>query len=236
MKVHDCEQGSAEWHALRLGRPTASEFHRIVTPTGKLSKQSRAYAMRLVAERLLNRPMESVEGVQWMEHGRATEPEAARAYEFQNDVRTQVAGFVTTDDGRTGCSPDRLVGDAGLLEIKCPSPAVHLGYLLDGFNDDYLPQVQGQLLVVEREWCDWFSYQSEMPGACVRSYRDKAYLARLAAALDEFNDLREALYEQALAAGVFAVQPQVLTPHEAALGSSPSYPAQAAGFVEEALF
>ncbi len=236
MILHQVEQGTAAWHALRLGIPTASEFHRVVTPGGKLSKQSRAYALRLVAERLLNRPLESVEGVEWMEHGRATEPEAVQAYEFHHGMRTGVVGFITTDDGRTGCSPDRLVGHAGLLEVKCPSPAVHVRYLLDGFEDGYLPQVQGQLLVAEREWCDWLSYHSEMPFVCVRAHRDEPYIARLRDALKAFNDMREELYARALQAGAYRVQPRVLTPHEAAQEPGREDAAQTFGFAEEALF
>lgn len=216
MKVHFVEQGTPAWLALRLGIPTASEFDRIVTPTGKLSAQARAYAHRLTAERLLNRPMDGLDHLEWVARGKELEPEAARMYEFQKEAKTVKVGFVTTDDGQTGASPDRLAGDAGLLEIKCPAPHTHIGYLLDGMPADakYKPQVQGQLLVAEREWTDFMSYSPEMPPAIIRTVRDEPFIRTLRQALDEFNDMREEMYQRALALGAFQVAPQVQTVHE----------------------
>src|SRR5512142_2020977 len=74
MKIHDVAQRSPEWHALRLGKPTASEFHKIITPkTGKLSSQARKFACRLIAERLLSEPLDLLDGIAAIEHGRAME-------------------------------------------------------------------------------------------------------------------------------------------------------------------
>src|SRR6478609_9609842 len=75
MKIHDVAQRSPEWHALRLGKPTASEFHKIITPkTGKLSAQARKFACRLIAERLLNEPLDLLDGIEAIERGKAMEP------------------------------------------------------------------------------------------------------------------------------------------------------------------
>lgn len=192
MRVFDVEQGSPEWCKLRMGIPTASAFDRILTPGGKPSKQAEAYRHHLIAEMFLGRPIDAPK-TSWMERGSEMEGEAVCWYEFERDVAVQTVGFVTDDDMTVGCSPDRLVGDDGLLEIKCPSPAVHVEYLLwGGVDDAYKPQLQGQMLVTGRDWVDIVSYHPEMPCVAVRVPRDDAYCASLADALVEFNRLLEA--------------------------------------------
>ncbi len=214
MKIIPCEQGSVEWYRARIGIPTASEFHQIVTPAkGLLSKSSRKYAYRLIAERLLNRPMESVEGQQWMERGKELEPKAAAQYEFVNDVALERIGFCTTDDGMLGASPDRIVKDASAgVEIKVPSPAVHVGYLLDGPGDDYRPQVQGQLMVCDFDYVDFYSYSEVMPARAIRSGRDELYIALLRDALDQFLAMLFGLEQRAREFGVFQAYEEAATP------------------------
>src|SRR6476659_7528724 len=172
MKIHDVAQRSPEWHALRLGKPTASEFHKIITPkTGKLSAQARKFACRLIAERLLNEPLDLLGGIEAIERGKAMEPDAVAQYEFAEEVETQPVGFVTTDDGLVGASPDRLiVGASAGLEIKCPLLPTHIGYWLDGPGDGYRPQVQGQLWVAEFEWLDFYSYYPQMEPVRLRTH------------------------------------------------------------------
>ena len=211
MIIHRVEQGSLEWLTLRLGLPTASEFHKILTPGGKLSAQARPYAIRLITEELLQRSLETLTGIEWMERGKELEPLAVKAYEFRQDIETEPVGFLTTDDGLIGCSPDRLVGDDGLLEIKCPAPHTHVGYMLDGPGKDYRPQVQGQLYVSERDWVDWLSYSPEMPMVVVRTERDEPYIRALAAELDAFLDMKAELMERVRAAGYFEERARILT-------------------------
>lgn len=185
---YDMPQGSAEWRRVRMGKPTASSFHRILTPGGKPSKQAEAYLHELLAELILGRPLDS-EAYPWMQRGHDLESEAATWYEFQRDVETEVVGFCTTDDGLIGASPDRLVGSDGSLEIKCPSPSVHVGYLLfphRGVDAEYHAQVMGQLLVTDRAWTDVVSYHPDMPKVIVRVERDEEYIALQRAALAEF--------------------------------------------------
>lgn len=211
MKLHFCMQGSDEWLRLRQGLPTASEFFRILTPGGKLSDQARPYAIKLITETLLNRSLETLHGLEWIERGKDMEPQAAASYEFREEVETTRIGFITTDDGRISASPDRLVGGDGLLEIKCPAPHTHLGYLLDGPGNKYRPQVQGQLYVAEREWVHFWSYSPEMPGVLIPTHRDEPYIRLLHAALDEFLDMRDGLLERARASGYFAERVRLLT-------------------------
>jgi hypothetical protein len=198
MKIHDVAQRSPEWHALRLGKPTASEFHKIITPkTGKLSAQARKFACRLIAERLLNEPLDLLDGIEAIERGKAMEPDALAQYEFAEEIETQAVGFVTTDDGLVGASPDRLiVGVSAGLEIKCPLLPTHISYSLDGPGDDYRPQVQGQLWVAELEWIDFYSYHPQMEPVRLRTQRDDAYIKLIEQALRDFNDMLHDMYER----------------------------------------
>ena len=219
MIEHQVEQGSAAWLALRLGIPTASEFKRIVTPTGKLSAQARRYALYLVTETLLNRSLDSLENLEWVERGKLLEPDAVKMYEFTRQTKTRSVGFVTSDGGRIGASPDRLLIDyPGGLEIKCPAPHNHVEYLIDGFGDDYRPQVSGQMLVCEFEFVDRFSYHPEMPPALARTYRDEGYIKLLADSLQAFCDMKDEMLARARASGWFAEREQVQTPVDAAYG------------------
>src|SRR5215831_15984230 len=113
---HNVMQYSDGYDRLKLGIPTSSHFHKIITPQGKPSKQWREYACVLIAERILQRTIEFYHSLP-MERGLIVEAEAADWYEFDHDVTVQRAGFITDDSQAVGCSPDRLVGDEGLLEI-----------------------------------------------------------------------------------------------------------------------
>ena len=209
------EQGTTEWFALRMGIPTASNFHKIVTPTGKLSAQSRGYAIYLVTERLLNRSLDSLQHLEWVERGKELEPEAVRMYEFENEVSTQKVGFVTTDDGRIGASPDRLiVGQPAGLEVKCPAPHTHVEYMVDGFGKDYIPQVQGQMLVGDFEYVDRYSFHPEMPPVRQRTYRNEPFIKLLRDSLDAFCQQKDEMLEQVKARGYFAERAQVLLPQD----------------------
>jgi len=184
------EQGTKAWAEVRRGRPTGSNFHKILTPGGKPSKQARDYMRHLIAELVIGLPLDAPK-TSWMERGNELEGEAVCFYEFERDVAVKEVGFISTDDGRYGVSPDRLIGDDGLLEIKCPSPAVHVGYMIYSEVDaDYRTQLQGQLLVTERAWVDICSYHPMLPPVIVRVERDEAYIGLLRDALDAFcNDL-----------------------------------------------
>lgn len=188
MKIYNVEQGSDEWFQARLGIPTASEFSCIVTPTGKASTQAEAYINKLLAEILTGKPLESMESNGWMERGKELEADAAQFYELQRDVSTELVGFCTDDERTMGASPDRLVGEDGLLEIKCPAPHTHVQYLLEQEVDrKYYPQVQGQLLVTGRKWVDLLSYHPEMPPVIMRIERDEDYLKFMSGEIASFT-------------------------------------------------
>lgn len=216
MKIHTVEQGSGEWLKLRLGIPTASQFHRIVTPAkGDFSKQSRDYAFYLVAEMLLNESLESLSNLEWIARGKELEPRAVQLYEFEQEVETAPVGFITTDDGRFGCTPDRVVALSRpferALEIKCPAPHNHIKYLIDGFGKDYMPQVQGQLLIGEFETADRYSFHPEMPPHLDRAERDESYIAKLETALREFVDMKDDMLVRIRASGYFEERARLRT-------------------------
>jgi len=213
VKIIDCEQGSAAWLRARLGIPTASQFHRIVTPAKwQLSKQARGYAFRLAAELLLNQVTESIEGIEWMERGQELEPAALRMYEFEQEVATAGVGFLTTDDGRIGATPDRLiVGKPAALELKCPAPWTHLQYMIDGFGADYLPQAQGQIFVGEFDFVVRYSYHPSMPPVLAHTFRDDEQQKMLRQALADFLDMRDEILERARRHGLFAERRRLAT-------------------------
>ena len=190
MIIHPAEQGSAGWHMARLAIPTASNFDRIVTPRGKLSAQRDGYLFELVAEWLLGHPLEdTLEDNYWIARGHELEPQARAYYALQRDIEPTPCGFIYRDETRLcGASPDWLVGEAGCAEVKAPKASTHVGYLLgQAVPDKYIGQVQGQLYVTGRAWCDWMSFYPGLPPVILRTTPDPAYQAALAESIPAFT-------------------------------------------------
>ena len=222
---HKVEQNSAAWYALRLGIPTASNFDKLITPTGKPSAQARKYKYRLIAERLLRESQDDEIGfVRHVARGKELEPAAASHFEFVNDIKLERCGFFTTNDRRFGCSPDRLVSGTGeAVEIKSPAAWTHLGYLLDGLDETYTPQVQGQLLVGGFEAVRFLSFHPQCPFFERTILPNRAYMATLSALLEQFADDLERDTERAKRLGVYAVSTEIITPGEAAYSGEEPY-------------
>jgi hypothetical protein len=211
----DVEQGSAQWYRLRMGKPTASQMHKIVTPGGKLSEQRHAYKYRLIAERLLQESMDQIINTEWVERGREMEPAAAAHFEFQNDCELEKIGFVTDDQGVVGCSPDRLIkGVNESVEIKCPAPHTMIGYHLDGLGTDHRPQVQAQLLIGQFERCHFFGYHDKMPSLHLITLPDLGYLQIMRRLLIDFVEELERDTARARSLGAYVVSTNYTTPHE----------------------
>lgn len=217
MIVHDVEQGSIQWIEARLSIPTASEAHRILTPTGKLSAQAQDYACRLIVEGLLRQQTQDLDNLEWVSHGKMSEPDAVQVYEFTHDIKTTKVGFITTDDGQVGASPDRLIGKNG-LEIKSPSPQVHLKYLLFGLGEKYKPQVQTQNYVCEFEWTDFYSHNLDFTPVEIKTYRDEPYIKALAQAFKDFNDMKADMLHRIKTNGFFVERERIMTAVDAAYG------------------
>src|SRR5574337_1145704 len=140
MKIHDVEQSSIEWLKLHIGIPTAGGLDNLLTPEFELRKGEtpKTYVYKKVAEAWRGKPLVDLSASSWaMEQGLILESEAIPFYELTTGRKVTRVGFITTDDGRFGCSPDGIIVDhpgcftaegcPGLgIEIKCPSPHVHV--------------------------------------------------------------------------------------------------------------
>jgi len=194
MKIHEVEQGGQEWAMLRAGRPTASEFKRMITNTigedGKyaLSKSLPKYAAKLAAELFAGKPMEGFDGNAWMDRGREMEEEAVEWYAFTRGLEPVKVGFVTDDAMTVGCSPDRLVDPDGGLEIKCLRAENHVEltqyYAKHGRAEPkYTQQVQACLWISGRAWWDQLYYSPELPPLVIRQTPDLVMHASFAEAV-----------------------------------------------------
>lgn len=206
MKHIQCEQGSPEWHAARLGKVTGSRISD-VTAKGKSGSPSASranYRAQLVAERLTGELAESFKSAS-MEWGNEKEAEAAEMYAFQTGYDLERCGLVihpTID--LAGASPDRIVGDEGLVQIKCPNTATHIATCLGASIDGgYLKQMQWEMACTGRLWCDFASFDPRLPAdmrlKVIRVPRDSAAIVAIQSEvqifLDEVADEMAALIE-----------------------------------------
>jgi len=192
----DVAQYSERHDRLKLGIPTSSNFHKIITPQGKPSKQWREYACVLIAERILQRKIEFYRSPA-MGWGLIVEAEAADWYEFDQDVTVERIGFITDDDHAIGCSPDRLVGNEGLLEIKAPLPQTQVEYWISGeVNERFRPQLQGQLYISQRSWVDIVCWHDVLPKVVMRVEPDEKFINALDRELQIFNFFIERVMEK----------------------------------------
>ena len=185
MKVIDCEQNSAEWLAARCGSLGASSIADMVAKTRTGWGASRFnLAARIVCERLTGTPQESYTNAA-MQWGHDTEPQARAMYEFMRDVAVQQVGLVLHPSiNKSHASPDGLVGDAGLIEIKCPNTATHIETLLsEDVEGKYVKQMQWQMACCGRAWCDFVSFDPRLPAEMQmfvqRVRRDDEFIAEL---------------------------------------------------------
>ncbi len=204
--IETCEQGSIEWLSLRLGKITASRVKDVLTKGRGTSpsKTSESYMMELIAEILTgnSKPFFENDAMRW---GTETEPQARAMYAVNNDfVDVKEVAFVEHNE-QVGISPDGLVGDDGLLEIKCPNTTTQLKRALsDDYSADYKAQIQMQLWVTEREWCDFLSFDPRLE--CSAGYlqqrvmRDEEYIeemkVKVYAFVDKMNELIKLLTKE----------------------------------------
>ena len=188
MIIHDVEQNSEEWHALRAGKPTASAFAKIVTSKGEPSKSQEGYVMQLAADKIAGFAVDPWEGNQWTERGHEMEDRARAWYELEFPNRSvQKVGFITDDAERIGASPDSIVVDGnqqGSLEIKCLKGSshveTHMYFQKHGrMPPKYVQQTQGQMQVGELAFNDLLFWHPELPALLIRTYPDVAFLKGL---------------------------------------------------------
>jgi putative phage-type endonuclease len=181
--IKDIQQNSNEWLQLRLGVATASNFDKIITAGGKQSTTLEKYALQLATDKMLTAPEPSYKN-EAMTRGTELEPLAREAYQEETfNIVEQITMF-KSDCGNFGYSPDGLVGDDGLIEIKCPKATTHFQYIIDNkAPSDYWQQLQGGLWLSGRKWIDFVSYHPDFKTKqlfIIRVGRDEDYITKLA--------------------------------------------------------
>lgn len=193
--TNNIEQRSDDWFNARLGKVTASRLADVLSTikTGE-SASRRNYRIELVCERLTQKKADGFTNVH-IERGIELEPIAISSYEALQGVFVEPVGFVIHPTIlMSGASPDGLVGDDGLMEVKCPTPANHLETLLSKkAPSKYIPQMQWQMACTGRKWCDFVSYCAEFGNTehalfITRVMRDDDFIADAEKAVIQFLD------------------------------------------------
>lgn len=193
-KWHDVIQNTDDWYNLRLGKSTSSNFHKICANIGKsFGLPAKRYARKIALEKVTNKlDTTSMLSNKYLDRGHELEPIARELYEDHTMYHVSNGGFY--EYGRFGDSPDGLIGDDGMLEIKCVIPETHWHRIeKGGYDTAYKWQIQGHLFVSDREWCDFVSYCPEFTEDkqlyIYRVKRDKELLSLMHDRLNKFNEL-----------------------------------------------
>ena len=190
MKVIDAVQGSPEWLASRAGKVTASMISAVLMKPETAGY--RDYQAQLVAEILTGKPQGSDYTNVHMQFGTETEPLARSAYEAETGFSVDEVGLcIHPTIDRAGASPDGLVSNSGLVEIKCPKVATHLAYLIAGVvPTGYKNQMMWQMACCDRDWCDFVSFRPDLPEHLqlflIRFHRDQKEIDKLETAVNAF--------------------------------------------------
>lgn len=201
MKIHTMEQRTPEWDAVRTGKITASVASKMVTPTGKPSTQAQGFIGRILAEELGLQEPESFVGNEWMDRGVVNEDESRLWFQVETGLKVEQCGFIESDDGLSGFSPDGIIYTTGSdsiqdvipLELKNPKPSTHIGYLIDGeLPKEYKAQCHFAMVIAEAPYMYFMSYCPGLKPLIVKVERDDYTLA-VEVALEKFiKDLKAA--------------------------------------------
>ena len=193
MKIHDCEQNTLEWSRLHFGIPTASGLDNLLTPEFELRKGEtpKTYIYKKVAEKLQDRPLIDLSASSFMlEQGMIVEEEARPWYALEYDKRIRKVGFITTDDGLFGCSPDGIIeGEDCGIEIKSPAAHTHVKYLVNGvLPKEYVAQVFGSMYATGFKRWIFVSYRRGFPALVLEVHSDKKIMAAISHAIESFHE------------------------------------------------
>ena len=201
LEIIDCEQGTDEWLRHRMKIPTASEFSVVLArgKNGAPSKTRATYMRKLAGEIICDEPMESYSN-KAMERGKLLEPDIRNLYCMMAKCDVRRVGFLR--NGRRGASPDGLIGNDGMLEIKSEAPHLLIETMFaDELPPEHYAQLQGGLLISEREWIDLAVGYKKMPLFTKRTGRDEPYIKILNDEIDRFNEELDALVRRVKAYG-----------------------------------
>lgn len=178
--IHNFEQRSPEWYAIRLGKFTGSDFH---TFLGKSATKDRLI-LEKASEHITGKPTNEDNFISTdMQRGIDNEDYARQLYEAETFNKVEQIGFAELDEF-TGCSPDGLVGDDGIIEIKCPKQSVFIDQVIKNkIKPEYETQIQFNLMVLDRKWCDYIAYNINFPLRVVRIFRDEDKIGAIRSAL-----------------------------------------------------
>jgi len=216
------DQGSEQWEQVRAGRFTSSEIWKIMecgkrpmTPEelkarpksgkgsattqvpdpSKMGLKGLTYINQKVAEVLTGKPKPSAYAYPLV-YGKETEPEAVEHFQKITGLECEEIGFQVWGD-HAGGSPDRILSNGEGLEIKCPLPHTQVEYLLENkLPTEYIQQVQGQLFITGRKWCDFMSYSKGLKPLIIRVERDEEFILKLEGALNNFCKELEQIVEK----------------------------------------
>lgn len=199
MKIHrEFTQRSVEWMNARAGIPTASEFDNLVSPTFEIRKgeMPRTYLAKKLAEKWLGGGLAGFNTFD-MDQGRILEEQAIPFYELTYEEKIEQVGLITTDDGRVACSPDGLFDDGTGIEIKCPLPQTHCGYLMANvLPKEYAAQVHGSMFVADAPSWKFFSYCRNFPPFMLTIERDEEIQEAIQVAVHDFLVLLDMGFER----------------------------------------
>lgn len=200
------EQKSQEWYKIRRGVITASFLSRFITPLGQLKKGEifnnalfELVSGYYVEEKEVQDNDEEIKS-HHIDRGNKLEPIARSIYQFENDIEVKEIGFILSDCGNYGYSPDGLVDENGIIEIKAPIISKHIkNFYYKSVQKEYLIQIQAGLLISEREYCDFISYNEEAKDEykfyCKRVDRDEELIKKIKENIDIIIEEKEKIID-----------------------------------------
>lgn len=176
MISYSMQQGCPEWHEVRRGKFTASTMSKLFM--GKTTQGYNDAIYKVAMERLSGKTTEGYSNAA-MQRGIELEPMARQAYEVEKLTLVDECGFIEADEW-LGCSPDGLVGEVGMIQIKCPAYNTHIGYIInDEVPKDYYVQMQTEMYVSGRRWNDFVSFHPDLPMFIKRVFSDEAMIKKI---------------------------------------------------------
>jgi len=183
---YDIAQNSPEWAKARLGKFTASTAAKLLMAPSTQGYTDLIHTVTF--ERIAGQVPEGYSN-EWMVRGKELEPLALQAYEIETFQKVVPVGIVIKSDW-IACSPDGLIGEEGLIEVKCPKFSTHLDYFFSRKPPkDYFAQMQFQMMVTGRLWCDFFSFHPSLPPCRITVQRDNEFISEISAKLLEAIEL-----------------------------------------------